>query len=335
MLRDSNNDSPVAATPLVQNNYSLVFSIAGKKLGQCSVAGYLILGNVPLLPESDPAYIALLEQLMADRSVESVQMMGVPNCSRFWKFLEEVEKSTRAYIFYKPEQPSHRYYWIELPSSFEEYAKKFNSKERYNLKRELSLLQKQAGIPLELMRVSNADQVATFLANSRSVAEKSWQRHLVGLEVNQSGTRQELLESMARQGILRSYQLKAGGKVCAYAVGFQFGGVFYFYETAYDDLYAKCSPGKCLVNLILHDLFQADPPRIFYFGPGDASYKKWFANRSDDEVTLLILKNTVANRAKVLAHRTFRRCVEMSKAVKSALRKPTTAPGGLGAHSDA
>jgi hypothetical protein len=54
-------------------------------------------------------------------------------------------------------------------------------------------------------------------------------------------------------------------------------------------------------------------------------YKTLLANRSGDEVTIMVLRRSIANRAKVSAHRGFRKVLERIKsriARKVAVREP-------------
>ena len=164
-----------------------------------------------------------------------------------------------------------------------------------------------------MVRIRSADDVDGFLTAALAIAENSWQRQLIEVDVGRKANRGDFLKSMAERGVLRSYVLRSGDKAVAYLLGFQLNGVFYFHETAFDQAYARLSPGTLLLYLIIQDCFETDKPAIFHFGMGDFGYKKLLANRSDDEVTIMILRNTAKNRAKILAHRFFRRGVDALK----------------------
>ena len=121
---------------------------------------------------------------------------------------------------------------------------------------------------------------------------------------------------MARQGILRSYLLRSGEKIFASLIGFQVNGVYYAAETAFDESYAgtRFSPGQTLFYLAIKDCFEINKPSIFYFGSGEYWYKHLFANKMGEEVDAIILKYSVANRAKVLAHNSLQKIIQMIKA---------------------
>jgi hypothetical protein len=103
-------------------------------------------------------------------------------------------------------------------------------------------------------------------------------------------------------------------------------GVFYFHETAFDPGYGRFSPGLSLLYLIIKDCFEIDKPNKFHFGTGEMNYKTLLANRCGDEVTIMILRRSIANRVKVAAHRGFRKGIEGIKsriARKVAVQEPS------------
>ena len=195
------------------------------------------------------------------------------------------------------------------------YLSKFKSKTLQTFRRKLRLLEREGGGKLDLLRVRSADDVSQFLVAAHAIAKKSWQGHLIDLKVDQPAGRQEVLESMARQGALRSYLLRSGETIIAFLVGFQLNGIFYFHEMAFDPEYERFSPGQSLLYLTVKDCFETDKPNIFHFGTGESYYKHLFANRVGEEVTIMILRNSAANRAKVTAHRLFRKSIELVKSV--------------------
>src|SRR5262249_27342740 len=171
--------------------------------------------------------------------------------------------------------------------------------------------------PIELAKIVKPDQVAEFLSSARQLSEKSWQRSLLEFDVDQQASRQNLLESFARQGMLRCYLLKSGGQAFAFAIGIQLNRVLYFQSTAYDPRWAELSPGQSLLYLIIKDCFESDKPRFFYFGPGEDFYKELFANQTGEEVTLMVLKRTFANRAKIFGHGVLRKGIGAIKSVRN------------------
>src|SRR5262249_8989839 len=95
----------------------------------------------------------------------------------------------------------------------------------------------------------------------------------------------------------------------------------YSFETAYDEAYAqtRLSPGQSLFYLAIKDCFEVNKPNIFNLGPGTGReiwYKSLFANRTGDEAFVMVLKNTLLNKAKITAYEQF----EKSKLVARRLQ---------------
>jgi CelD/BcsL family acetyltransferase involved in cellulose biosynthesis len=302
VLRDSVSAAPVAVTPLVCNEFPLAFS-AGRKAFTKKIPAYHLNGNIPLFPDSVDAYQALINRVFDSSDVQCMYIWSVSKDSIFYDVLTDARHLRHKLVTYNPYHRTNSYYFIKMPPSYEEYCNIFKSKALYNMKRELRLLEKRG--PLDLIKVTRQDQVAAFLADAYKIAKNSHQQRLLDLNVDEPRDRHELLAAMARRGALRCYLLRCGEHTTAYVIGSQFNGVFYLHETAYDKGWGRLSPGKSLLQLVLKECFEAETPRIFHFSGGEAPYKKYFSNNKEDKETLLILRDRLANRMVVTAHRLF------------------------------
>jgi CelD/BcsL family acetyltransferase involved in cellulose biosynthesis len=311
-LRDSHTGDLLAVTPLVENKCPLLFSIAGRELATIRVSGLLLNGNVPLFPPSDDSYDALCQAAL-DMPIDCLYMLGVPKTSPFWDFLTRARERHQGWLFYTPYFDSNRYLYIDMAISYDKYLSEFKAKTLQTIRRKLRLLEKEVGGKLGVKRIRSPNDVPQFLTEAHAIAKKSWQKQLIDFDVDQPVGRQALLESMAQLGVLRSYVLGSSEKVVAYLIGFQLNGLFYFHEMAFDGAYGRFSPGLCMLYHIIKDCFEIDKPNIFHFGTGEMAYKSLFANRSGDEVTIMIFRKTFTNRAKVGAHQIFRKSIDAIK----------------------
>jgi hypothetical protein len=319
-LRDPRTGSLLAVTPLVEDDYPLHYFIAGHRLATVPIRGLLINGNIPLFPNSDQYYEALCRAALSVPSIDCVYMLGVPKTSHFWHFLTKAKKIHPEWYFYSPEFKPSGYCYIDMNMSYDEYLRKFKASTRQKFGQRLRLLEKECRATVDLVRITDAAEVSEFLGAAEAIAKKSWQKGLLGFPVAQAARREEVLKSLARRGILRSYLLKSEDRGFAYLIGTQLNQVYYAFETAFDGSYSgtRLSPGQSLYYLAIKDCFEINKPNIFHFGPGSAQnfwYKGLFANRIDEENTILILHNTVANRSKVLTHRIFERAKLGSKSL--------------------
>jgi hypothetical protein len=289
---------------LLGSDYPLNFSINRLLQLNLSVPGVMFMGNAPLTPPIKEIYSEVFKALAEKAELAAIYMPGVLSATQFGNFLNEMSRRDPDWFVYRLE-PSHKYYCINMPPTFDEYYSKFDANMRRNFRREVKRLEELSTGRLDLVRIDREEQVAAFLNDARFIAERSWQKFLIGCPVTTPTPRLELLDQLAKQGILRSYLLKCGNNPCAYAVAFQCNKIFYYYEIAYDPKWSKASPGKVLLYMLLNDLFAHNRPEIFYFGPGMFDYKRWFSNSGGVEHTTYIMRKTVSNRTMVWAHRGF------------------------------
>jgi hypothetical protein len=338
-LRDVPSGGLLAATPLVEHNDPLRFSIAGQELGTFEIKGLLMNGGVPAFPHSECYYEALCQAALAMPSVDCLHVSSLPKISPFWRFLMHSQHTHPEWLFYMPGFDYYRYFYIDMNMSYQDYLHKFKPTTLQKFRNRLRQLEKLVGGRVDLVSIRDPAEVSQFLAVAHSIAEKSWQRSLLGLNVDQPAARRELLESMARQGVLRSYLLRLGEKFVAFLIGFQSNGVYYTHETAFDQYYAgtRFSPGQLLFYLSIKDCFERDKAKIFYLGPGEYWYKNLFSNQSGEEVGIMILKNNAENQAKVMAHRIFRASINLVKRqldpeTQAAIRRAIESADGKTSH---
>jgi CelD/BcsL family acetyltransferase involved in cellulose biosynthesis len=312
-LSDEQSGDILAITPLASTNFALKFSIRGTELVALSLNSLLLIGSDPLFPASEQNYQALCRAVLAMPSIDCFYLPDVPTSSQFWAFLAKAQKANPDWLFYVPEFAFCRCYYIDTSMPHEQYLAQFKPKTLQEYRRKFRLLEKAVGATLELIRIRSPEEVGAFLDAAQAIAERSWQRRLIGIAVEKAAERREFLENMARRGLLRSYLLRAGENVIAFELGFQMNGTLFFFETAFDPAYVRFSPGHTLFNLVIKDCFEIDRPTMIHYGPGDMTYKKMLANRHGEEITILILKKTFGNRAKVAGHRLFRKGIAIIK----------------------
>ena len=300
------NGSLAGLCSMRQGSFDLRFTLKQTALWTRKFRADRVMGM--LLPSGDGACDHLFAALRRDgmSCSDCIYFETVSRDSNLLAYLRRSEEIRRNWICYAP-NPFARSHYIQLPSSFDAYLKKFSSKSRGNLKREVRLLRERGAGALELVRVESAEQVAPFLESARAISRNSWQKKFLDMPItsHEPDTGERLLKDMATQGWLRSYVLKCGPKPCAFAFGYQARGVYHFCETAYDEAFAKLSPGKALVYLAIEDLIKVNKPDTFYFGQGDMSYKEWFGNAGKEDTNIVLFKNTMRQRAWWRNHRAF------------------------------
>jgi CelD/BcsL family acetyltransferase involved in cellulose biosynthesis len=193
---------------------------------------------------------------------------------------------------------------VRLEGSFETYMRKRSPKLRVNVERAFRTLAGSGSVELKCYR-EPAD-VDRLFADASQVRRRSWQFEALGaLKKDGLQSSHDSLAELARRELLRGYVLYAGGTPCAFVVGYQFQGVFFYSVVGYDADFARHSPGIALLYLMLEDLHAHDRPRMVSFGRGDDDYKRRFGTTEREVGTHLFFRPTLRNRMRVRNHHLF------------------------------
>jgi hypothetical protein len=279
----------------------LRFSVKDKLWWDKPLNAEWLLGSVPALPADARAHDLLFDAIHENpNGADCVFLESVPVNSFLWRHLRNSAAVHRHWLVYSPNEPTRRHA-IDLPDSFEQYlSRQFNKKMRHNLRREVKLLMGRGG---EFVRVDKVSQVDPFLIHAEAVVRQSWKQKLLSTKLDDSAKCSKVLADLAEHDLLRAYMLRCDGRPCAMGIGYQQDGVYHYYETAYSEAFIKLSPGRVLLYLMLQDLLNGrDRPARFSFGSGDMTYKDWFANTSEEDVSVLLLRKTLKNRLLCSVH---------------------------------
>lgn len=196
-------------------------------------------------------------------------------------------------------QPRRR---IQLPATAAEYWGGFSKKTLQTFRRKL----KKFG-ETRLERITSEADVPRFLEAAHRISLETWQTRQLGLRVRNNAEELELLTTLARHGLLRSYLWSTNGEPVAFTIGNQDRGCFHYEEVGYKTPYARFSPGQMMLVAMLDDLFQHDRPDWFDFGGGDADYKQQFANHESRSGTVWLWPPSLGNVLTVQSLRASRR----------------------------
>lgn len=289
-------------------------SIAGeKKFGPAwNLQGYRLAGN-RLMGSSDlrvqNRLMDGISQHLADSKADFLLAEDVESTD---PLLGLVEQGTHELQAFKP-APFQRRHIIDLPATYDDYWRKFNSKTRSTLRRKI----KHFG-ECWLERISKPFQIPDFLVNAQTVAKRSWQSDLLGLRVHNDDYETEMFTFLAAQNALRAYLLWQGGAPVSFCIGTQHNGVFNYEEVGYDRDYSKKSPGQVLVIKMIEDMYEHERPGLFDFGGGDAEYKRQFGTRISESGHVWLLRPGMRSRL-IVGYLSGRRA--MSQSLRGVLAK--------------
>jgi hypothetical protein len=176
---------------------------------------------------------------------------------------------------------------MKFPVKEEEYWNAFSGRTRRAFRARLKKIGQS-----HLERVTEVDQIPSFLSAAHEISKQSWQSRQFGLRIRNDETEKKLLSVLAQHGLLRSYLWRIEGEVAAFAICSQHADYFRYEEIAYCAQFGSLSPGETLLQQIIVDLFQHRPPRYLDFGGGDAEYKRRFGNHESRSQTLWLVPPT-------------------------------------------
>lgn len=276
-VSETENGKIKSIFPIQTKDKEIIFSIARKELFKFKFFSAWVLGGEPLgqLPLKD--YHPLFQTLFSQRkNIQAVYFKCLQNSNPFFPALNDLKKNFIHYIERKPET----FTYITLGKSFDEYLAKFNSKARYNLKRQWRMALKKSGDTLRLERISNVSQMDFFIKSGKYVLDNSWKTGLSESHTTFSDENCRIYRAAAKNGLLRSYVLMDDENPWAFVLGFQGQGIFHYSNIAYSNTHSKLSPGIVLFYKMMEDLFLYKKPETLNFGIGDSPYKRRFGSDS-------------------------------------------------------
>lgn len=195
-----------------------------------------------------------------------------------WDYFETNNFNTNSFYLKRVSSNLQESRGVKLGDSHDEYLKSLTGKTRYNLRSRVKKLWKKGNDDVEVLRIDSTAQVAGFLGHVDQVFSNSWRAKLIGYTKRDTENGISELTTISDQGCLRSYALIVQGQAIAYAIGFQYGGVYLLEEIAYDKDWASFGVGSVLNFKLLEDLYSTNKPDYLDFGFGENEYKRILGN---------------------------------------------------------
>ncbi len=276
------------------------------QLGELSVAQFplrrlCLLRGGTALPEDPAAHALLFQEIVKqEQSFDTVYLEDIPVDSFLWKFVCADSTTARFFSRYHATDPKPRVF-LRLEGTFDDYMDKFSGKHRKNLKRSIRLFEEQAPGQIRSVRITQPEDVESFLDQAVDLSRKTYQWNLLGRGLRAPMLKERLL-FMARQGWLRAYLLTVRDVACAFVIGFQYDGRYYLEDMGYDPAWRDYSVGKLLQLYLIRDLFEYQSPRIYDMGEY-GPHKEEFGNDSYVQGSLFLLSRRLYPRFIRAGHR--------------------------------
>jgi hypothetical protein len=302
----------VGVVPVRINEQELPFNVGPLKLHSAKVEMINLLGSIPAVPGGTPVADYLANQMLdLFPSAKAVFMQALPAASDHWRDLNYIGSaaSTMATALMGPWRDCHT---MPLPKTFDQYLEKFSSKKRYNLNRQIRQLSEQAGT-LELERVERADQVDGMFAALDALLTPDERKSMLGVAT---------YKSLAAQGLLLCYVLRAGEQVLAAIIGTRSPDTLHIHNIFVERKHLALSVGTTAMHLAIKDLTSLGCLNSIDFGYGTPNNEFRSSHVLETRAQVLLFDRTKSISLLFFVHRNFVALTEgLISMVKAARRR--------------
>ena len=189
---------------------------------------------------------------------------------------------------FTPLQP-HRY--LTLPANFGEFLGRLSGKYRKELRRYVSLLERDFPGRVRFRTVFADSDVEDFASTAGEISQKTYKAALGVGFVNDLETR-EVLHAAAQKNALRAFLLYIGERPVAFNSAILSNKTLYGISTGFDPEFKKYRPGLQTMMHLIEQSFDGSISRIDA-GCGDSPYKRFLFDSCWQEAPVWIFASSV------------------------------------------
>ncbi len=162
-----------------------------------------------------------------------------------------------------------------------------SSKSLSRLRSKERALARDVGAEVTLHEFCSAEEWAPFAERIDLLMGQSWQVRMLGHEFQLAHH-----ATAASRGMVRAFLLTCGERAIAFTLYYRGHDTLIAGFLAYDQGYARYSPGAVLFLKTLERLYEHDTPRYLDFGEGDAEYKRQWSNDTVEVASLMLCRRS-------------------------------------------
>jgi CelD/BcsL family acetyltransferase involved in cellulose biosynthesis len=202
------------------------------------------------------------------------------------------------------ERQRYTRHYTDLTIGYHAWLAALSGNARSSLKRKSKkLAQHPDGMTIRAFRT--AGELAEFHALARPLAALTYQERLLGFGLPDDADFLREMYALAAEDRVRAWLLTLGGRAVAYLWCSAEGHALRYDYVGHDPALSDWSPGTVLHAAAFRDLCAEGRFARFDFTEGEGQHKRQFATGGVACVDLLLLRDTLANRATIAALRTF------------------------------
>jgi len=279
------------------------------------------------LPEHKPAFVEVVLEELRKQGIDDLTLTNLPADSSTVAALRNASNQTGYRCFARTAYICAQVSLSKLERRPGENTPALPGKKM--LRRSLNAMGREAPVRLDHARSWEEvgpilaefiqAHVARFLATGRISNMVQYERRQF-LE--------ELAKLLSEPGWLVLTRMMSGEKSLAWNYGFQFDGVWFWYQPTFDSDLEKYSPGFCLLAKLIEE--SADDPAITTvdLGLGAEEYKERFANQTRETLYVTLRRSVVGHAREILRYRTAE-IIKSSAWLEQAIRAAVMRMGEL------
>lgn len=231
-----------------------------------------------ILDEADSHHIVKLmwNTLQQDNSWDVVEAEDVPLGGAFCRLMEEAQSSGYLVGVW----PTRRMPVLSLPSQgsdpLSHCPRQFKSI-RSRLKSRLRQLQEQGEVVFDVHTSEYEEPLRRFLLLESS-GWKGAAKSAIASSLVTTRFYAEMAEALSKRGMLRMYSLRVGQDLIAMQLGVAMNGAYYSPKVAYEEAFARYSPGQVLNQFVISDLSSNGFHLYDFLGPCASWKMVWTAS---------------------------------------------------------
>jgi CelD/BcsL family acetyltransferase involved in cellulose biosynthesis len=224
-----------------------------------------------------------------EKKWDVINLTNIPDNS---KSIDHVNKACKKLGYFNIVTTSYVCPTVQLPSTWDSYFSTLSKSMRYNIRRKYSKLHRSANIQYEVIREArDLDEAMQDLFRLNRLRMKAKNQRGAFLDKKFTQFHKNIISQFFQNGFLYLSFLKANNTRISVLYNFIYNNVCYYYQSGFDPLWAKFSPGTAIFSSSIRDAI--DNGMVEYdFLRGDEAYKFKWANAKKKCVSIYIYNKT-------------------------------------------
>jgi len=296
-VSESGSGRLVGVVPVLERAHSLDFHAGARRLAALSMPSVVVLGSAPLLPPNAALWRQLCRFLLARYPhCQAVSLTALP-ADAAWRPLLRAPATLRHVL--------HGWrdcHTVPLAAGYAAFLAQLGSKRRYNLKRQLRILEEQRGA-LTLHTITEPRQMPVLSAALAALSTPQQRRQWLS---------DASLLSLAERGLLLCYVLHCEELPAALILALTDGRVLHVNNILHDSALAQLSAGTAILFMAMEDACQRGLHALD-FGYGSPAHSYQSTNVTQRRGHVLLLRANLRNYLGSVAHRLWCAAVEWAR----------------------